>query len=364
VRCLMSLVSLVALIAFPATAWADWSMAPLAEWTKAESMDTTIGLRPASGVWSERDGRMIIEGKADCWDSRLAPGDQGPDTHVAVSFTIEESSRMARRLPGMETARWAYHYGENVPGWDFGVVLRRSDPLRFYRICLSGHRGELALWDSLGEFLQLVPCPVEVGEPHQLEVVCHGARFEVTLDGKQVLDYVDRSLPHAGGRVGLAVWRSKVVVSRFEVTRIAPDAAPPSPHRPDFRLEQDDTTTILFDGNEPISRYFKSNRGEVGALFQSCVKLQPGGRTVYYTWLGPAITPGPGQGVLPLVGELPDAFKVTKRGEELHFTFRTNRPGTAEADHQCTMHRALRCPTRRLPLRVWQPVDLHRDRAF
>ena len=310
-------------------------MVPLTKWTKAESMDTTIGLGPASSVWSERDGRMIIVGKADCWDTRLAPGDQGADTRIAVSFTIEESSRVARRLPDMQTARWAYHYGENAPGWDFGVVLRRSDPLRFYRICLSGHRGELALWDSLGEFLQLVPCPLGVGKPHQLEVVCHGARFEVTLDGKQVLDYVDRSLPHAGGQVGLAVWRSKVVVSRFEVNRISPDTAPPAPHRADFRFEQDDATTVLFDGNEPISRYFKSSRSEEGTLFQSCVKLQPGGRTVYYTWLGPAITPGPGHGVLPLVGELPDAFKVSKRGEELHFTFRTNRPATAEADHRC-----------------------------
>ncbi|MFH1921447.1 MAG: hypothetical protein ABIP48_16400 [Planctomycetota bacterium] len=190
--------------------------------------------------------------------------------------------------------------------WRFsGACFATPLPNRveFYRIGLSGHRGELALWDSLGEFLQLVPCAVEIGKLHRLEIVCHGARFVVTLDGKQVLDYVDRSLPHAGGQVGLAVWRSKVSVSRFDVTRIAPDPAPVTAHRPDFHFEQDGPTAILFDGHEPISRFFKSTGGGSGALFQNCVKLQPGGRTVYYTWLGPAITPGPEHGVLPLVGD-------------------------------------------------------------
>jgi len=331
----MSSVSLTISIVFPATGWADCSSAPLEEWTAAKSMDTTIGLQPTPGVWTDRGGSLVIEGKANCWDTRLMPGDQEADTRITVGFTIEESSRVARRLPQMQTARWAYHYGENAAGWDFGVVLRHKDPLHFYRIGLSGHRGELALWDSLGEFLQLVPCAVEIGKPHRLEVISRGARFVVTLDGRQVLDYVDRSVPHAGGQVGLAVWRSKVNVSRFDVTRIAPNSAPVPPHRPDFHFEQDGTTAILFDGHEPISRYFKATRDGSGALFQSCVKLQPGGRTVYYTWLGPAITPGPGHGVLPLVGELPDAFNVAKQGKELHFTFHTDRPGTAKADHQC-----------------------------
>jgi len=334
---LMSLVSLAAVTVFPATGWTDWSALPLEKWTEAKSMDTTIGLHLTPSVWAEQDECLTIEGKANCWDMRLAPGDQGADTRITVGFTIEESSRAVRRLPIMQTARWAYHYGENAPGWDFGVVLRHKDPLHFYRIGLSGHRGELAMWDSLGEFLQLVPCAVEIGKLHRLEVVCHGARFAVTLDGNQVLDYVDRSAPHAGGQVGLAVWRSKVSVSRFEITRIAPDSAHVPPHCPDFHFEQDGTTTILFDGYEPISRYFKATRDGSGALFQSCVKLQPGGRTVYYTWLGPAITPGPGHGVLPLVGELPDAFDVTKQGEELHFAFRTDRPDTAKADHKCVV---------------------------
>ena len=334
-RYLKIFVSLMVIIACPATGWTDWSSVPLEKWSAVKSMDTTIGLQPQSGVWSEQDGGLTIEGKADCWDTRLMPGDLGADTCITVGFTIDKSSRVARRLPVMQTARWAYHYGENASGWDFGVVVHHKDPLHFYRIGLSGHRGELALWDSLGEFLQLVPCAIEVGKPHRLEIVCRGACFVVTLDGKQVLNYVDRSAPHAGGRAGLAVWRSEVIVSQFDASRIAAETTPYAGHRPDFRFELDGTTAILFDGHEPISRYFKATRDGSGALFQSCIKLQPGGRTVYYTWLGPAITPGPGHGVLPLVGDLPDAFNVTRRGEELHFTFRTDRTGTAKAEHKC-----------------------------
>lgn len=142
---------LATLIAFPSTGRADWSSVPMAKWSVAKSMDSAIGLQPTLGVWSEADGSLVIEGKANCWDTRLVPGDQGADTRTTVGFTIEESSRVPRRLPQMQTARWAYHYGENAPGWDFGVVLRYKDPLHFYRIGISAHRGELALWDSLGE---------------------------------------------------------------------------------------------------------------------------------------------------------------------------------------------------------------------
>ncbi len=62
--------------------WKTWSSVPLEQWTRAKSMDTTIGLGPTPGVWSEPDECLRIEGKADCWD--------------------------------------------------FGIVLRRKDPLNFY----------------------------------------------------------------------------------------------------------------------------------------------------------------------------------------------------------------------------------------
>jgi hypothetical protein len=66
------------------------------------------------------------------------------------------------------------------------------------------------------------------------------------------------------------------------------------------------------------------------------VKLKPGYRPAYYTWIGPGISEGVPY-VLPLVRELPSAFKVEKTGEVLTFHFQTNRPDTAQADHACTI---------------------------
>ena len=326
----------VAELLFSVSVCAGWSTVPLAQWEPAPTMDTSIGLAPTPAEWTEGDEVLRVRGKANCWDTRLVPGDQGADTHIDVDFKIKASSCQPRRLPGLQTARWAYHYGEHAAGWDFGVVLRWKDPLSFYRIVLSAHRGELALWDSIGEFLQLVPCRVELDKVHDLRIVAHGPHFVARLDGEKVLDYWDRSQPHGDGQVGLAVWNSTAAVLTFDVSRLAPDPLPVPAYRPDFRFEADGDTTVLFDGFEPISRYVKVARDH-GALFQTNVKLTPGGRPYYYSWYGPAITPGPGHGVLALTGELPQAFDVSRSGEELCFGFKTARSGTAEAAHECTV---------------------------
>ena len=332
----MIAIPVVALVLLSASVWAAWSEVPLAQWTQAPTMDTSIGLSPTPAEWTEEDGLLRVKGKSNCWDTRLLPGDQGPDTFLDVDFKIKTSSCQPRRLPGLQTARWAYHYGEHAAGWDFGVVLCWKDPLSFYRIALSAHRGELALWDSLGEFLQLVPCRLELDTAHDLRIVAHGPHFVARLDGEKVLDCWDRSQPHGGGQVGLAVWGNSVAVAGFDVSRALADPTPMPPHQGDFGFEQDGSVAILFDGYEPISRYVKVAR-ERGTLFHTNVKLVPGGRTYYYTWYGPAITPGPGNGALPLVGELPQAFDVSRSGEELCFGFKTARPDTAKAAHECTV---------------------------
>ncbi|MBT3379609.1 MAG: LamG domain-containing protein [Lentisphaerae bacterium] len=314
-----------------------WSTVPLETWTRAQSMDTSIGLHPTPAEWLEQDGRLTIRGKANCWDTRLLPGDQSPDTRVTVDFTINSSAKQPRRLPPISTYRWGYHYAENVSGWDVGLVLRYRGPLNHYRLSLSGHRKELALWDSLGEFLQFAKCPVTVGAAHRLDVVSRGAHIVATLDGEKVLDYWDRNLPHTEGQMGLSVWRSDVTIDRYAVTPLSPVPLTPPKHQPDFHFEQDGEHAILFDGFEPIARFHKATRGNVGALTIGNIKLKPGNRPSYYTWYGPAITPGPGHGVLPLVGELPDALRVSRTGEQLHMAFDTNRPDTAKAEHQCVV---------------------------
>jgi len=317
---------------------APWSDVPLAQWTEGKTLEVVRGAKEPFGTWSEQGGKLLAQGTANCWSTRLAPGDQGGDQRVRVRFTVQASSRQPWRPPaGPACVRWGHYWYENAPGWDVGVVLRWKDPLNFYRVQLSATRGELVLWDSTGEFLQMVPCPVKLGQAHTLDVIAHGAHFTAKLDGKEVLDYWDRSLPHTKGQVGLSVWQSTVGVEEFDVTKLKPEKKRMPRHQPDFRFQMLGKTQILFDGFEPICRFFQVTRNHPGALYLCNIRLKPGWRPSYYTWYGPGIAPGGNPYVIPMVGKLPEAFQVSKKGKVLEFAFKTAREGTAKADHVCTV---------------------------
>ena len=350
------------LLAVTVPLWAaPWSSVPLAQWSEARTVDSCTEAMPPDGPppipenhraavpvpqppfgrWQEAGGAAFATGRANCWSTLLQPGAPGPDTRITVRFTVEKSSGVARQLPG-GCVRWGFHWGENLPGWDAGVVLGYQDPLNFYRVQLSAARGELALWDATGGFLQLIPCPMEVGKPHELTVTQHGAHLLASVDGKPVMDYWDRTLPYTQGRAGLAVWKSRTRFERFSVERLAADPTPLPPHRPAFSFEPAQNLltghpgfhmdphpgVILFDGREPISFYYK-----VPGLFQEGVKLKPGWRSEYYSEVGPSFT----SEFLPLAGDLPDAFKVTASGETLTFTFALEQADLARCDYTCTV---------------------------
>ncbi|HEY3418801.1 MAG TPA: hypothetical protein VGM23_18150, partial [Armatimonadota bacterium] len=235
------------------------------------------------------------------------------------------------------------HWGENLPGWDAGIVFGYQDPLNFYRLQVSAARGELALWDATGGFLQLIPCKVELNQPHELVLTQHGAHLLAGIDGKPIMDYWDRALPYTNGKVGLAVWKSVTRVEKFQVNKIAADPTPLPAHQPNFRFAETDNILggghpafhqdphpglILFDGYEPISMFWKG-----GSIFQEGVKLKPGYRAPYYTTLGPTMS-----GVWPtLVGELPAAMKITGGGETIAYSFQCEEPKVAHTDYTCTV---------------------------
>jgi len=322
------------LTAAPAVLAADALPAPFSQWTDGKTLEVVRGSKHPFATWKAQDGMLQAEGTAGCWSTRLVPGDQGTDTRVTVRFQVSASSGQVYHLPkGFGYQRWHYHWEENVPGYDVGVVLRWKDALNFYRVQLSAHRGELALWDSSGGFLQCVPCKVDLDKPHTLVIDARGPHFTVKLDGKPVMDYWDRTLPHTGGQVGLSVWKSKVEFDKVEVERLAAESTRMPAHKPNFRFEQHGKHMIMYDGHEPISRYYKVERDKAGTLFQDQIKFKPGYRASYYTWLGPGIKPGPGHGVLALAGEFPKAFDVQEEGKELRFVFRTERAGAAVATH-------------------------------
>lgn len=156
---------------------APWSSVPLERWAEMPLVGSTTYAMPPGGPppipannraavpvpqppygkWVEAaDGSLVAVGLINCWSTLLRPGSQGADTQIRVRFTVQESCQARRQLPG-GCVRWGFHWGENLPGWDVGVVFGYRDPLNYYRLQLSAARGEPALWDATGGFLQLIP---------------------------------------------------------------------------------------------------------------------------------------------------------------------------------------------------------------
>ena len=305
---------------------------PLDKWTESRSLQY-LAPETSTGTWEEKDGILtgVGAGAQGQWSTRLLPGEQGPNQKVALKFNVQKSEGAPFSLPG-GCSRWSFYWGETQPGWDFGVVLRFKDPLNFYRIQVSATRGQLALWDSTGAFLQIVPCAIKVNEPHTLEITARAAHFQVSIDGQSVMDYWDRTLPHTEGQVGLAVYKSTTSIESFAIEKVAADSTPMPPHKPNFHFVLGDVP-VLYDGNEPIS-YFTQNPREK-TLTHEAVKLKPGWRPTYYTAIGPDF--GGGIGLLPLVGKFPEAFKIEGGGETLTYSFATEKQGVARTDYTVTV---------------------------
>ena len=347
----------------------NWSSVPLSQWTEARTLDSgTEAIHPENeagnngplpipvppyGAWKEQDGALEATGLTNCWSTMLMPGDQQEVT-TTTRFIVQKSAGMARQLPG-GCVRWGGHWGENLPGWDAGVVLGYQDPLNFYRVQLSASRGELALWSATGGFLQLIPCKIDLGTPHTLAVRWRGAHLTATLDGNKLMDYWDRALPSTHGLVGLAVWKSEVQFTQFTVDHVRGHAEKLPAHVPDFHFVPSDNLlqgnaafsmtpyagVILFDGYEPISYYFKyilpkDDNYSSDALIHEAVKLKPGWHPAFYNFIGPNGLKGHWRWPA-LVGNLPDAFKVTASGKQLVFNFQTENSGIGRTDYVCTV---------------------------
>jgi hypothetical protein len=364
------LVLLLIVCALPGVA-GEWCRTPLAKWQEAQTLDACTegavldGLPavippggrwpvpvpvPPYGRWQEEAEGVTASGLTHCWSTMLMPGTRNGAV-IDTRFTVTRSSGAARQMPG-GCMRWGFHWGENLPGWDVGVVFGYQDPLNFYRLQLSAARGELALWDATGGFLQIIPCRVALNAPHDLQVRWREGHISAVLDGQTVMDYWDRTLPYARGKVGLAVWKSDVRFTQFAAAKVDGPRETAPAHTPDFRFVPANDLLdghpgfylapqqglILFDGYEPISYFFKS-KGADGRLIHEAVKLKPGWRPVYYNYIGPRLQlQGQPDWWPTLEGTLPEAFTVTQTGATLAFTFKVRSPGnTGITDHACTV---------------------------
>jgi len=316
---LVLLLGLLTIGCRPVTA-TPWSSVPLVQWSTALTMEGFDAMKPPYGSWTERtDGSLLATGTTQCWSTMLAPAAPG-NVELVTRFTVTKSSGAAFNLPG-GCIRWGYYWGENAPGWDAAVVLRYQDALNFYRVAISATRGELALWDATGGYLQIVPCPIKVNEPHTLKIHANGAHVVALLDETKVLDYWDRTAPYLTGRAGLAVYNSTVSFTQFQSQplKAAPTTTPV--YHPNFHFDTR-KGLALYDGNEPISYFWMAGPeygANAGMLTQESVKLRPGWRPAYYTFIGPEVS----NVYMKLKGKLPEAFTIEGGGESISYRFST-----------------------------------------
>ena len=103
-----------------------------------------------------------------------------------------------------------------------GLVLRAQGATDYYVIVASARDGAIRLYRMLGGRRALISSkdvPVSSDEWHKLRVLLKGDKFDISLDGKQVLTATDRSLMLPGA---IGVWSQSDSVIYFDQLLVGP----------------------------------------------------------------------------------------------------------------------------------------------
>jgi hypothetical protein len=105
-----------------------------------------------------------------------------------------------------------------------GLVLRAQNAADYYVVVASARDNAIRLYRMQGGRRSLVASkevPVTSGEWHKLGVLLVGDKFEISLDGKAVLNATDRSLMLPGA---VGVWSQSDSVIYFDSLLLGPPA--------------------------------------------------------------------------------------------------------------------------------------------
>jgi hypothetical protein len=103
-----------------------------------------------------------------------------------------------------------------------GLVLRAQGATDYYVVVASARDGAVRLYRMAGGRRALISSkevPISSGEWHKLRVVLTGDKFDISLDGKQVLTATDRSLMLPGA---IGVWSQSDSVIYFDQLLVGP----------------------------------------------------------------------------------------------------------------------------------------------
>lgn len=207
------------------------------------------------------------------WTYLVAPGEHA---NVELSATVTINSPATRfDFFGSSWSAWPDPTFSDL-GFEAGVLLRADDNgSRGYRVQISHKYQQVALVRFPdGGYLASVACDVKVNAPLRLQARVAGDVVRVSVDGRELIRYVDRLEPVlTAGRVGVGVSsNAKVTLTDASITTV-PVESTPAPRGHEVRLSARSWLggrTWVFDGDEPILELHS-------AQDPSCfAKLKPG----------------------------------------------------------------------------------------
>ncbi|HEY3418472.1 MAG TPA: LamG domain-containing protein [Armatimonadota bacterium] len=229
------------------------------------------------------------------------------DYQVDLSLRIDKATD--RRNPRWEAGGWvwaSYRNDVNIAGHEAGIVLRKGEK-DYYRVMFSIPFQEVMLWSTKGGFLQVIPTKLDAGTVYQVSAAAQGPHITVSMDGKAVIDYWDRTAPLLTGGVALGVHEGAVSFSKVTVNALPAFTGAVPPHKADFHFRDWKGARWAWDGNEPIFLAGTDCNGHE-------VKLVPGYKPqlmIYWHWLN--------YGDEAFYCDKLKAFNIIGEGDTLHF---------------------------------------------
>ena len=189
------------------------------------------------------------------WTYLVAPGEHS-NAEVSATVTIDSAATQFGFFGSSWSAWPDSTFGDQ--GFEASLLLRADDTgSHGYRVQVSHKYQNVALVRFPdGGYLRSVPCEVKVNTAIKLRAKVAGGVLRVSVDGKELIHYVDRLEPAiATGRIALGVSsNAKVTITEPKVTAVEAESTPaPRPHV--VRLSARSWLggrTWVFDGDEPF----------------------------------------------------------------------------------------------------------------
>ncbi len=189
------------------------------------------------------------------WAYLVAP-DEHSNAEVSATVTIDSAATQFGFFGSSWSAWPDPTFGDQ--GFEASLLLRADEKVaRGYRVQVSHKYQQVALVRFPdGGYLRSVPCEVKVNTPINLRAKVAGGVLRVSVDGKELIHYVDRLEPAiAAGRIGLGVSsNAKITVTEPKITAVEAESTPakqPLLARFSARSWLGGRTWV-FDGDEPI----------------------------------------------------------------------------------------------------------------